>query len=150
MHKIFGVKEDAPYVDRKGAYVILLRGDSVGVIRNSKGCFLVGGGIEADETDEMCIKRECLEETGYTVSIGQQVCSAETYCKHSTIGYFHPVQTYYMGELINKVSDSFECNQEFIWLQIEDAKKEMYSEMQSWAIEQAVKLKEEMKNEFCI
>ena len=50
MHKIFGTKEDKKYVDRIGAYIILIRRNEVGIIETPKGYFLLGGGLDADET----------------------------------------------------------------------------------------------------
>ena len=57
MHKIFGTKEDKEYKDRIGAYIIPVKGNEVGVVETSKGYFLLGGGLDADETDFHCIKR---------------------------------------------------------------------------------------------
>lgn len=88
MHKVFGTKENEKYYDRLGAYLIPIKDNKVGVVKTHKGYFLLGGGMEDNETDEQCIKRECMEEIG--------------------------------------------CNV--------DVKEKMYSDMQSWAIEQAVSL----------
>ena len=103
MHKIFGIKENASYLDREGAYIIPIKDNNIGVIKAPKGYFLLGGGIDAGESHEEAIRRECLEEAGYTVNINQKLCSAEAYSKHPKIGYFHPIQTYYIGELLEKV-----------------------------------------------
>lgn len=88
MHKIFGKKENKTYIDRKGAYIIPIKGEEVGIVETPKGFFLLGGGIDSDETDTQCIIRECIEETGYQVEIKEKVCSAETYCEHPTLGFF--------------------------------------------------------------
>ena len=50
MHKVFGVKEDAEYFDREGAYIIPVRGNKAGVVKTPKGYFLLGGGLEKDES----------------------------------------------------------------------------------------------------
>ena len=72
-HKIFGIKESAPYYDRYGAYLIVENNGKIAVIETEKGLFLIGGGIETGETDEECIVRECLEETGCSV-IATLIC----------------------------------------------------------------------------
>lgn len=136
MHKVFGIKEDVIYVDREGAYIIPIRNSQIGVIQTSKGYFFLGGGLENKENHEKCIERECLEESGYIVHIKQKVCSAETYEKHSTIGYFHPIQTYYIGELLEKVQEPIEQDHKFLWIEYENIKGEMFVEMQNWALEQ--------------
>ena len=139
MHRIFGKKENAEYIDRKGAYIIPVKGDKIGVVKTYKGYFLLGGGIEDGENDHQCITRECLEEAGYEVSIGEELCSAETYLVHERIGYFHPIQVYYVGELLNKVKDPVEPDHAFEFVKYEDIKGKMYLEMQNWAIEMSRK-----------
>lgn len=136
MHKIFGIKEDKIYLDRKGAYLVPIRGEKVGFVETTKGYFLLGGGIDGDETDNQCIIRECIEEAGYQVEIKERVCSAETYYKHPTIGNFHPIQVYYSGQLVKKIKEPVELDHVFRWVEYEKIKGKMYMEMQNWAIEQ--------------
>lgn len=137
MHKVFGVKENAGYFDRYGAYIIPVRGEEVGVVRTPKGFFLLGGGIEGGESHDECIARECLEEAGYAVSVGDMVCTAETYCYHEKIGFFHPIQTYYRGELGGKVSAPTESDHEFMWVRYGDIRGKMFLAMQDWALANA-------------
>ena len=137
-HKVFGTKENVNYIDRVGAYLIPVNEGKIGVVRTTKGYFLLGGGIDSGESHEECIRRECLEEAGYKVSVGHKVCSAEMYSKHPTIGYFHPIQTYYVGALLEQVSIPVEDDHAFVWMDYNELKGNMYLEMQSWAIEQCM------------
>ena len=139
MHKVFGIKEDEKYLDRKGAYIIPIKDGKVGVVKTPKGYFLLGGGIDAGESHEETIIRECLEEAGYTVKIGEFVCSAETYAKHPTLGYFHPIQSYYRGELMEKVQEPTESDHKFMWVDLDEIRGKMFTKMQDWAIEQYLK-----------
>ena len=140
MHKVFGVKENAEYVDREGAYLIVSDGDLIGVVKTPKGYFLLGGGIEGNENHRDCIIRECLEEAGLAVEVGEKICSAETYTVHPTIGYFHPIQTYYDGKVISRVSDIHETDHEFVWIKREMIRGKLFAEMQNWALEQYIML----------
>ncbi len=135
-HKIFGIKENVKYLDREGAYLIPYQNNQIGVVKTPKGYFLLGGGLEKEENHLDGIKRECLEEIGFQVCVKEKVCSAETYTKHPTIGYFHPIQTYYFGELLEKVSESIEKDHIFCWVEYEQLKGKMFVEMQNWALEQ--------------
>ena len=104
MHRVFGAKENAEYIDREGVYLIPFRNDQVGVVQTPKGYFFLGGGLENGESHLECIKRECAEEVGCVPCVDMKLCSAEAYMKHPTIGYFHPIQTYYTGELLDRKS----------------------------------------------
>ncbi len=139
MHKIFGIKEDVIYYDREGAYIIPINDTLIGVVKTPKGYFLLGGGVNEKESHEQAIKRECLEEIGYAVNVKQRLCSAETYIKHPTMGYYHPIQTYYSAELLEKVQVPIEKDHEFMWIEYEQLKGQMFPQMQNWAIEQAIK-----------
>lgn len=136
MHKVFGIKEDVVYIDREGAYLIPVLNNKIGVIKTDKGYFLLGGGLDKNESHEECIKRECLEETGYAAAIKEKICSAETYTTHPKLGYFHPIQSYYTGELKEKVSEPKETDHILMWVKYEDIKGKMFAEMQNWALEQ--------------
>lgn len=136
MHKVFGQKENKVYFDRKGAYLIPVKGEEVGIVETPKGFFFLGGGIDAGETEIECITRECIEEAGYHVQIKEKVCSAETYCEHPTIGFFHPIQSYYSGKLTSKIKEPTEADHLFKWMKYEHLKGKMFLEMQNWALEQ--------------
>lgn len=139
MHRVFGTRENVKYTDREGAYLIPFRNDQVGVVRTPKGFFFLGGGLDDGESHIECIERECVEEAGCEVSIKDEVCSAETYYKHERIGYFHPIQTYYMGDVVVKGHAPLESDHEFMWVEYEALKGKMYLEMQNWALEECFK-----------
>ena len=139
MHKIFGTKENVVYNDRRGAYIIPICGTKIAVVKTPKGYFLLGGGAQRDESDEQAIIRECIEEIGYTVDNLSFICSAETYTKHSELGYFHPIQAYYTGSLLEKVQEPSESDHELLWVEYADLKGNMFVKMQNWAIDIAMK-----------
>lgn len=139
MHKIFGTQENLLYTTRIGAYLIPIKDNKIGLIKTSKGYFLIGGGKDTNETDEQCIKRECLEEIGYNITIHNKICSAETFTYREKIGYFHPIQTYYSGTINEEIKEPIEPDHNFVWMNFEDIQNKMYAEMQNWAIEQAIK-----------
>lgn len=147
MHMTFGKKENETYIDRKGAYLIAFKDDNTAVIRTSKGYFLPGGGMDENEQDEDCLKRECLEEIGYSVKINEFIGSAEMYCEHPQIGYFHPVQNYYLGELSEKIKEPVETDHVLEWVPYEKIKNNMFSEMQGWAITECRKYINKRKQE---
>ena len=136
MHKIFGVKSEDTYVDRKGAYIIPTCDGKLGVVQTSKGFFFLGGGIDENETDIACIQRECLEEAGCNAVVKELICSAEAYIEHPVIGHFHPIQNYYAGEITQKDQEPMESDHKLVWLSYEELKGNMFLEMQNWALDQ--------------
>jgi len=141
MHRIFGQRRNGvPYRHRMGAYLFPIRGNLVGVAKTLSGYFPLGGGIDPEETDEQCIVRECMEETGYRATVDTFVCTAETYgfeySNHPTIQYFHPICAYYLGEMHEQVQCPTEPDHELAWVPYEKLRGNMYNEMQNWALEQ--------------
>ncbi len=136
MHRIFGTKENAEYFDREGVYFIPCCDHHIGVVQTPKGYFLLGGGLEDGESHLECIKRECIEEVGCLPCVEGKLCSAEAYVTHSIIGYFHPIQTYYYGRLSERKSLPTETDHVLCWVEYDQIKGKMFSEMQNWALEQ--------------
>ena len=136
MHKVFGEKLRTNYTDREGAYLICFNEGKFAVVKTPKGFFFLGGGMEDNETALECIERECIEEIGYTVKVIEKICSAEHYTYHKRIGYFHPVQTYYIGQLL-KMENRFSVEKDhtLMWLGYEELRGRMFSPMQNWALD---------------
>ena len=147
--KTFGPKD--PYLNyytRPGAYLIAIDEDYVILVETPKGYFLPGGGLDADETHEECIRRECLEELGYTVKIHGKLAEAEMYTVHPTIGPFHPVQYYYTGRLLEPVTEPVETDHRMVRVpkEVFDSAHPAYAEQagkfvvpcQLWAVSKAL------------
>lgn len=123
---------------RPGAYLIAVSSAQIALIRTPKGYFLPGGGLEPGEAHEACILRECLEESGCRVQVGEFLCSAESYLLHERIGPFHPVQYFYMGAFLESVCDPVESDHTLVWLPCATAAGQMKVEQQAWAVHKAV------------
>lgn len=134
-HFTVGEKENADYYHRPGAYLIPVNGDKVGLIGGSAGYCFVGGGKEKNEKDYDCLRREVIEEIGYSIEIDRYFGSAEHYKPDQPeIGFFHPVQNYYIGRLIEKVAEPTEINHNLEWVNPEDAIGHFFIEMQDKAL----------------
>lgn len=139
MDKIFGEKvEGAKYLDREGAYLVIIEGDKTAVVKTHRGYFLLGGGIEKDESHRECIKRECLEESGYDVQVESYIGSAEMYSIHDRLGYFHPIQYYYRGHLEKHVAEQIEKDHRLEWISLDEIDEKMYVPGQIWAVKKCL------------
>ncbi len=139
MDKTFGKKDpNLDYFDRPGAYLICIKEGKLACVHTPKGYFLLGGGIEGDESQHDCIHRECLEEAGLSVTITSPLCAADSYTIHPRIGPFHPIQYYYLGTIGARVQDPIELDHTFVWLPLEEIET-MYVPQQIWAVQYAMK-----------
>jgi len=146
MHRIFGKKKAMPYFDRRGAYIVPFREEKIALVKTPRGYFLIGGGIEENETHAEAIVRECMEETGCRAEIGKYVCSAETYTFYPKFGHYHPIQAYYLGEISDPVQSRQDEDHRLVWAEYADMRGKLCLEMQNWALEMCRKAFEEMKN----
>lgn len=117
--RTFGVPEPGRcYHDRVGAYLIAMRAGLIALIQTSRGYFLPGGGIEPGESPEACIRRELMEEAGGDVKLTRLVGTADSYERHPVLGWFHPVQYYYMGELMRRAGVPVEPDHKLVWMPV--------------------------------
>jgi 8-oxo-dGTP diphosphatase len=138
MIKVFGEKIDGlDYKIRKGVYAVIfnITRDKVLTVKNSRGhYFLPGGGIEKDESNQDCLAREMLEETGYKVSIGSFIGDAKRYFQSTknepliNEGYF------YLTELLDKIQEPIEDDHFIKWIDIDSVQGLLVHEHHCWAV----------------
>jgi 8-oxo-dGTP diphosphatase len=127
--------EACDYTVRPGAYAVLVKAHRVGVIKTKTGYFLAGGGIEAGETPEAALKRECMEEIGVTIEHIEYLGVGEHYFKSivdqmmmQSIGYFFKCQIEaFAGE-------ETEPDHELVWLSPDEAAEKLYLAHQRIAV----------------
>ncbi len=140
LEKTFGKKiENIEYFERQCAYAIGFNEKmQIPVIKASTGYFLLGGGIENEETHEECIKRECLEEAGLSVNVGKFICKGANYFLSPTNKcHFHAIGYFYFITIGDFVCNPTEDDGELLWLSVEECEQKLFLEHQSWAVKQA-------------
>ncbi|SDL88851.1 NUDIX hydrolase [Sediminibacillus halophilus] len=136
--KQFGRKEkDKQYNFRPGVYGLLINEEnSLAVIETENGkFFLPGGGIEAGETHQECLKREAIEEMGMEIAVGSFIGCAQQYfystnqCKYMlSEGHFYSCyQTGLLGE-------PSEPGHYLRWFSLVEAMEYLFHEHQVWAV----------------
>ena len=141
LEKSFGEKlQGIEYTDRTGAYAIIFSSQNqIPVVRTSTGYFLLGGGIENNETHEQCIIRECIEEAGLEVEVNDFICKGDKYHWSDTLKYYmHGIGYFYYAKLIAKVSEATEADHHLVWFSAQECYDKLFLEHQAWAVEQAV------------
>jgi ADP-ribose pyrophosphatase len=141
----FGNKVDGvQYKEREGVYGIILNSDKeIALVKTNKGYFLPGGGIENIETHEECLQRECSEEIGYNIAIGEYLGKLANYIvSFKNKEYLKVVGYIYIAQLLDANLLKIEKDHELIWLPIEQAIDKMYPEFQSYAIKKYIEHQE--------
>lgn len=137
--KQFGEKiEGVVYIDRPGAYAILVNSeDKLAVIRTPTGFFLPGGGVEDREDLTEALHRELIEETGLTVTILRQigVASQFIYSAEEKKG-FNKIGTFFLAKIIGEKSTAIEADHELLWLSKYEASEKLKHEYQRWAVQE--------------
>ncbi|MDF2946436.1 MAG: hydrolase, family [Bacillales bacterium] len=135
------------YTDRISVYAITFNNDNkVPVVKTPNGYFLLGGGIESNETHKDCLTRECLEEAGLSIEVKEFICKGDIYFWSTKFDYYmHAVGFFYYVELNADVTLPTECDHELLWLNIDDCCNKLFLEHQVWAVKQAFLLKNNLK-----
>lgn len=81
---------------------------------------MVGGGIEDGETHEECLKREFLEESGYTVEHIKELCSVDCYWLAGGKWPMESLANFYIVELSKDSVKPTEEGHEPVWVSIEE------------------------------
>ena len=134
----FGVKKErVDYVKREGAYGVI--SDPVkgfGVILFDHTHFLVGGGMEKDETPIACLNREFREEIGYEVLAYEYI---DTYREfHQSIRsatYYELIGKVYKVVLGEKLDVKTEEDHVLVWIKPDDLEGKMQLVYQSYVLE---------------
>jgi 8-oxo-dGTP diphosphatase len=137
-HPVFGVRiEGCHYTVRPSAYAILHDDDGrVAIVREDKGWFLPGGGIEAGESAERAVIREVREECGFTIEPGRVVASA-TEIVHSPAGHTGvDKDSVFVAAVIVSVGTATEPGHEVAWLSRADATRRLSHASHRWVLGQ--------------
>ena len=130
-------KENITYQERKCAYAILQgKEDKVGLIEVRDEYFLIGGGIENTEDEIEALKRETIEEAGYSIKEIKKFEEVEAYYLDKERGYLKVVATIYIAELDEYIKNPIELDHKLIWISLKERKKEMFRKYQEAVVQE--------------
>lgn len=127
---------DKTYVQRNGAYAIIINDKNLlAIIKTPLGYFLPGGGIEASESEQECIIRECLEEAGLKIKVLEKISIGNFYFFATTTNkYTESIGHFYSCEIIEQLENKTEEDHELIWLETHEAMRLLYLDNQRQAV----------------
>lgn len=124
------------YMVRPGAYGIIINdAGQIAIVKTRTGFFLPGGGIEDDETEQTCLKRECLEEIGFEIRVENKLGTATYYFFSTTIQTdMKSVGHFYKCSVVKKINDGTEADHRLVWLSTTKAIIKLYLANQQYAV----------------
>ncbi len=125
------------YTQRPGAYGILANDRNLlAIVKTSRGYFLPGGGIEANESEEECLIREFIEEIGIKIKIKEKICSGDCYFYATTSNkYIESLGQFYKCEIEEILNVATEVDHELVWLDPNEAIQLLYLDNQKRAVQ---------------
>ncbi|MGM0805352.1 MAG: NUDIX domain-containing protein [Bacillota bacterium] len=135
------VMEDVIYLKREAVYAIVLdENKNIAVmVQNGKG-FLPGGGIETGEDHEVCLKRECIEETGFTFKMAHFVGHAKQYFQTRQGEYLINDGYFYTGSFGEYANEPLDQDHELVWMKVDQAEKLLFHSSHIWAVKKELGL----------
>ncbi len=135
--------ENVYYKKRPGAYAIIIReeDDKIGIVTDSDFFFL-GGGIEEGETEIEALKREIIEESGYTIKNIKKFDEVDSFVHSKSKGNIEVEAYVYIAEFDKKVAEPIEKDYTVLWVNPKEYVGKMYRPWQEYILNQYIELKE--------
>ncbi|MGT2925795.1 NUDIX hydrolase [Streptococcus cuniculipharyngis] len=136
----FGQKEDQiTYTTRLGVYAIIpdAKHEKIILVQAPNGSwFLPGGEIEAGEDHLTALKRELLEELGFTATIGQYYGQADEYfySSHRDQHFYNPAYIYQVTDFKQDQSPLEDFNQ-LAWFPVDEAITKLKRGSHQWGVQ---------------
>ncbi len=105
-------KENKEYMIRKGAYAIIkIDENKIAIAKENQEYFFLGGGLEKGENELDALKREFIEETGYTLKNIKYLNRVKSYEYSDDYGDLEIIATIYTAEFDKKITEKIENNE---------------------------------------
>lgn len=131
----FGEEIKDPLIRSSAYAVVLSDGGEILVVKVKNAYHLPGGGIGENEDEKVAIKRETLEETGYTISDLEFIGKANQYLPKASLGPMNKLGTFYKARAESQdKSKRVEMDHVPEWIEYEEVKDLPMSEFYKWAI----------------
>ena len=138
--------EGAIYNKRPGAYVIIERDkdNKIAIATDAIDVyFFLGGGIEENEIAEDALKREVIEEAGYSLKNIKFFDKVTSWCHSEANGYMDVEATIYIANFDKTIAKPIEEDHKIIWVNPYEYKDKLYHEYQRYILNKYILTKKE-------
>ena len=142
MKRIGKKVEGTKYTKRPGAYAIIEReeDDKIAIATDGEYFFL-GGGIEEGETEIEALKRELIEDSGYSIKNIEYFDKVKAWADGGDRGPLDMTATIYTAQFDEKVAEPIEKDHKVFWINPMEYKDKLYHEYQRYILEEYRKIK---------
>ncbi|HEY9527901.1 MAG TPA: NUDIX domain-containing protein [Anaerolineales bacterium] len=141
MCRVFGEKiAGQTYVERPGAYAVIQNARRrIATLRVGTAYFLPGGGTATDETLQLALEREIMEECGRPIKIGRELGKATEYMYVGDEEVYYLIRsTFFEARFLGWRVQRPEDNHVLVWLSAAEAIQRLRRRSQAWAVQQLV------------
>lgn len=140
MEYVGSKEENIEYRKRPGAYAIIINknDDKVGIVTDGKDYFYLGGGIEKGETELDALKRELIEESGYTIKNIKKFNEVGSYIYAEDKGFLDVEAYVYIAEFDEKITEPIEIDHTVLWVKPEEYVSRMFREWQTYIMKKFI------------
>lgn len=133
-------EENVEYRKRPGAYAIIVNknDDKIGIVTDGKDYFYLGGGIENGETKLEALKRELIEESGYSLKNIREFKEVGSHIFSEDKGYLEVVASVYIAEFDKKIAEPIEKDHTVLWVKPKEYANKMLREWQRYIMEKFI------------
>lgn len=138
--------EGAIYNKRPGAYVIIERDkdNKIAIATDAVDVyFFLGGGIEENEIAEDALKREVIEEAGYSLKNIKFFDKVTSWCHSEANRYMDVEATIYIANFDKTIAKPIEEDHKIIWVNPYEYKDKLYHEYQRYILNKYILTKKE-------
>ena len=134
--------ENITYTKREGSYVIIERKEDNKIAIATDGTwFFLGGGIEQGENELEALKREVLEESGYSIKNTKYFDKVTAWADGGKRGPLDVTATFYIAEFDKKVVEPIEKDHKVLWVNPCEYRDKLYHEYQRYILDEYIKVK---------
>lgn len=134
--KIEGLK----YTKRLASYVIIEneQNKDVAIAKADEDWFFLGGGIEEGETELEALKREVIEEAGYSIKDIKYFDKITAWADGGKRGPLDVTATFYTAKFDKKIAEPIEKDHKVFWLDANKCKEKLFHEYQRYILEKYI------------
>jgi len=139
--EVIGKKEEVFYTPKKSVYVIIEAGEKIVFVKVWNDYYMLGGGINKNEDEIDALKREVIEEAGYSIKNIRFFVKIKAY--HYEIynnKYFEYDASFYLANFDKKIATPIEKDYELIHANPNEYQNPFHFAFQNYALNYYVEM----------